>query len=196
MAGAADLVPPGEAAQAASTGLVRFGEAARAAPSGLVPSGAAAPAAAPSRWLRLKPPRIALVLSILALALHALVQGGAVPWAQSRGGGALLMLAGFGWMAWAWFEFRAADTPLPPTARPAVLVDHGPFRFGRNPMYLGMTAMMLGLGLASGVPLMAVAALNFVVIVNAVHIAHEEANMQRAFGGWYSDYAASVRRWL
>jgi protein-S-isoprenylcysteine O-methyltransferase Ste14 len=63
-------------------------------------------------------------------------------------------------------------------------------------MYLGMVVMMLGLGLASGVPFMAIAALSFVVIVTAVHIPHEEAQMQRTFGGWYSDYAASVRRWL
>ena len=57
-------------------------------------------------------------------------------------------------------------------------------------MYLGMVAMMLGMGLATGVPFMAIAALNFVVIVATVHIPHEEAQMRRAFGGWYSDYAA------
>lgn len=152
--------------------------------------------ATPSRWLRLKPPVLALALGTAALALHALVQGTAVPWAQSLAGGVLVLLAGFGWMGWAWSLFRAAGNPLPPTARPAVLVDEGPYRVGRNPMYLGITAMMLGLGVAAGVPLMAVAAANFVVIVNAVHIPHEEANLRRAFGGWYSDYAASVRRWL
>jgi protein-S-isoprenylcysteine O-methyltransferase Ste14 len=63
-------------------------------------------------------------------------------------------------------------------------------------MYLGMVVMMLGLGLAAGVPFMAIAAANFVVIVSAVHIPHEEASMLRTFGGWYSDYAASVRRWI
>jgi protein-S-isoprenylcysteine O-methyltransferase Ste14 len=91
---------------------------------------------------------------------------------------------------------RRAGTSLPSSATPTVLVDEGPYRFGRNPIYLGMLAMMLGLGLAAGVPLMAVAALNFVAIVASVHIPHEEANLQRAFGGWYSDYAASVRRWV
>ena len=60
----------------------------------------------------------------------------------------------------------------------------------------GMAVMMLGLGLAVGVPFMAIAAANFVVIVAAVHIPHEEAQLQRAFGGWYSDYAAGVRRWI
>jgi len=145
----------------------------------LVAVPARAPAAPPSRWLRLRPPGIARA-----------------PLGRSIAGGALAMLAGFAWMAWAWWCFRRADTPLPPTAQPAMLVDHGPFRFGRNPMYLGMVVMMLGLGLAAGVPFMAIAVLNFAAIVGAVHIPHEEAQMQRAFGGWYSDYAAGVRRWI
>lgn len=158
----------------------------------------AAPAAdnAPSRWLRLKPPRLALALTVAALALHALVPHDAVPWAQSLAVGVPMALAGFAWMAWAWWTFRRAGTPLPPTARPTMLVDEGPFRFGRNPMYLGMVVTMLGIGVATGVPLMVVAAANFVAIVSSVHIPHEEAQMRRVFGGWYSDYAASVRRWI
>ena len=151
---------------------------------------------APSFWLRLKPPRLALALSAAALALHALVLGAAVPWAQSFAIGVPIALAGFAWMAWAWAAFRRAGTPWPPTARPTMLVDEGPFRFGRNPMYLGIAVLMVGVGVAAGVPLMAVAAANFVAIVRSVHIPHEEGQMRRAFGGWYSDYAASVRRWI
>jgi protein-S-isoprenylcysteine O-methyltransferase Ste14 len=133
---------------------------------------------------------------MLALALHTLAFGFAAPFGRAPLGGALLMAAGFAWMAWAWWCFRRADTPLAPTAQPVMLIDHGPYRYGRNPMYLGMVALMLGLGVAAGVPLMALAALNFVVIVGAVHVPFEEAQMQRAFGGWYRDYAASVRRWI
>jgi protein-S-isoprenylcysteine O-methyltransferase Ste14 len=150
----------------------------------------------PSGWLLLRPTRLALGLSIIALALHALVLRDALAWAQSISGGVLLMAAGFAWMAWAWVTFRRAHTPIRPTDQPTLLVDHGPFRVSRNPMYLGMVAMMLGLGLASGVPLMLIAVINFVAIIGSVHIPHEEANMKRAFGGWYSDYAASVRRWI
>ena len=150
----------------------------------------------PSRWLRLRPPTLARVLTVIAMGLHALAFGIDAPFGRSIAGGALVMSAGFAWMAWAWWCFRQAGTPLRPIAQPTRLVDEGPYRFGRNPMYLGMVVMMLGMGLASGVPFMAVAALNFVVIVAAVHIPHEEAQLQRAFGGWYSDYAATVRRWL
>ena len=150
----------------------------------------------PSRWLRVRPPVIARALAALALALHALVFGLEAPLGRSLAGGVSLLLAGLAWMAWAWWRFRRAQTPLPPTAQPTMLIDEGPYRFGRNPMYLGMTVMMLGIGLAAGVPFMAIAAANFVAIVAAVHIPHEEAQMRRTFGGWYSDYAASVRRWF
>jgi protein-S-isoprenylcysteine O-methyltransferase Ste14 len=168
---------------------------ARAEPS---PSCALVPARAtaePSRWLRLRPPTIARALTMLAFALHAVMFGLAAPLGRSMAGGALVMAAGFVWMAWAWWCLRRAATPLP-TAQPTMLVDEGPYRFGRNPMALGIVVMMLGLGLAAGVPFMAIAAANFVAIVGAVHIPHEEAQMQRAFGGWYSDYAAGVRRWI
>jgi protein-S-isoprenylcysteine O-methyltransferase Ste14 len=170
------------------------------APAAAAPSAshstAAAPVAAPSRWLRLRPPTLARALMLIALVLHALLFGFSAPLGRSMAAGVPMMLAGFAWMAWAWWHFRRAGTPLPPTARPTMLVDEGPYRFGRNPMYLGMVVMMLGAGLSAGVPFVALAALNFVVIVSAVHIPYEEAQMRRAFGGWYSDYAASVRRWF
>jgi protein-S-isoprenylcysteine O-methyltransferase Ste14 len=184
MAGAVELVPAG-------TSLVSAG----ASPSRAltpVPS----PRATPSRWQRVRPPVLALTLTLAALALHALVLRGAVPWAQSIALGAAMVAAGLGWMAWAASTLRRAGTPLPSIAKPKVLVDDGPYRFGRNPIYLGMVVTMLGIGVAAGAPLMLVAAANFVAIVSSVHIVHEEANLRRAFGGWYSDYAASVRRWI
>ena len=177
MAGAAELAPAGSS-QSRALGVV------------------APPRAAPSRWQRVRPSVLALALTMAALALHALVLRSAVPWAQSVPLGLAMLAAGFGWMAWAALTLRRAGTPLPSIARPTVLVDEGPYRFGRNPIYLGMVVVMLGIGVAAGVPLMLVAAANFVAIVSSVHIVHEEANLKRAFGGWYSDYAASVRRWI
>ena len=101
-----------------------------------------------SRWLRWRPPTIARLLTALALGLHALVFRFEAPLGHSIAGGVLLMLAGFAWMAWARWCFRRTRTPLAPTAQPTMLIDEGPYRFGRNPMYLGIAAMMIGLGLA------------------------------------------------
>jgi len=166
------------------------------------PSGALVPLPQPpgsggrGRWLRLRPPRLARRLTFAALVLHALVWGFNAPYGRSVAGGVALVVAGFGLMFWAWRHFRQVHTPIGPTAAPLALVDAGPYRFSRNPMYLGVTLALLGIGLALGVPLMALAAASFAVTMHRLHIAHEEAALQRAFGGWYSDYAAKVRRWL
>jgi protein-S-isoprenylcysteine O-methyltransferase Ste14 len=149
-----------------------------------------------TRWLQLRPPRIAQGLALLALMGHVAVWGFAAPFGNSTLGGAALLAAGLGWMLWAAWMFRQADTAIRPTGAPSILVDEGPHRYGRNPMYLGMTITLLGLGLALGAPFMAIAAVAFAAIVHRVHIPFEEAQLQRAFGGWYSDYAATVRRWL
>ena len=131
-----------------------------------------------------------------ALLAHAAVWGLLAPYGQLVAVGLVLAGLGLAWMAWAWWLFRRAGTTLLPTGTPRRLVDEGPFRIGRNPMYLGITRLMLGIGFQLGVPFMSVAAAAFAAIVHRVHIPYEERQMRRAFGGWYSDYAASVRRWL
>jgi protein-S-isoprenylcysteine O-methyltransferase Ste14 len=149
-----------------------------------------------TRLLQWRPPRIALGLALAALTLHGAVFGATAPWGRAALAGAGLVAAGLGWMLWAWARFRAAGTPIRPLASPRVLIDEGPFAFGRNPMYLGIAVALLGVALALGSPFVAAAATGFVTLVGAVHVPHEEARLKQAFGGWYSDYAARVRRWL
>ena len=149
-----------------------------------------------SRWLHLRPLRIAQGLALLASMGHVAVWGFEAPLGNSTLGGAALLAAGLVWMLWARWLFRQADTADRRSDAPPILVDEGPYRFGRNPMYLGTTVALLGIGLALGAPFMGVAAVAFAGIVQRVHIPFEEVQLQRAFGGWYSDYAATVRRWL
>lgn len=110
--------------------------------------------------------------------------------------GSLLVALGLGWMLWATALLRRVGSALAPTAPPEVFVDEGPFRFGRHPMYLGLTVALLGMGVALGSPLAAAAALAFAVVVDRFQLPAEEAQLRRQFGGWYSDYAATVRRWF
>jgi protein-S-isoprenylcysteine O-methyltransferase Ste14 len=145
---------------------------------------------------RLHPPRLARRLVLVALLLHLLAWGWSAPFGSWPVAGALLAAAGLAWIVWAAVLFRRAGTPIRPAAAPRVLVDEGPLRFGRNPMYAGIVVAMLGLGLALGAPLLLPAAMVFAVVVDRVHIPYEEAALQRAFGGWYSDYARRVRRWI
>jgi len=146
---------------------------------------------------RLPPALLAGALVIAALLLHAVVPAAVAP---AGGGwplvGAAVAAAGAAWALWAVGTLHAAGTPLAGDAEPRVLVEEGPYRFGRHPFYLGVTAAQLGLALALGVPALAAGAAVFAAVVQRVHIPHEESRLRRRFGGWYSDYAAQVRRWL
>lgn len=149
-----------------------------------------------ARGAAVPPPLIALALAGPAMTGHYALWGTAAPWGRAAVTGALLAAAGWVWVLWAVALFRNAGTPLRPTATPLLLIEEGPYRVGRHPMYLGLTALMLGAALGLGAPLLALSALLFAVAVNAVHIPHEEAQLARRFGGWWRDYASGTRRWL
>jgi len=148
------------------------------------------------RSVRLRPPALALGLAAVSLAAHGLLFGLAAPLGRAPWAGGAIAAAGLIWMLWAAWTFRRAATTLRPTGLPGVLVEEGPYRFGRNPMYLGITVMLLGTALGLGTPLLTASAVAFAAIVNAVHVPHEEDRMTRRFGGWYRDYARATRRWL
>lgn len=146
--------------------------------------------------LRLRPPALALLLAATALTLHGAAFGAVAPLGAAPWAGAALGALSAGWMLWAALLFARARTTLQPRGQPLVLVEEGPYRFGRNPMYLGMAGLLLALSLGLGVPLLVLAAAIFTVVIDRVQIPYEEARLQRHFGGWYSDYKAQTRRWI
>lgn len=135
------------------------------------------------------------MLAATALALHGLSFGLAAPLGQAPRVGLAVLAAGLSWALWAAWTLRHAGTPLRSGALALVLVEEGPYRWGRNPMLLGLAVAMLGASLTLGVPLLAVAAASFVLVVKRWHVPAEEAQLHQRFGGWYSDYTAQVRRW-
>jgi protein-S-isoprenylcysteine O-methyltransferase Ste14 len=96
----------------------------------------------------------------------------------------------------AMLHFRRAGTSMVPLNPSTALVVSGPYRFTRNPMYLGMAFLYVGLAFALGV-IWAVILLPLVIAaVDQLVIAREEAYLVRKFGQPYCDYMARVRRWL
>lgn len=90
---------------------------------------------------------------------------------------------------------RTGQDPRPWESTPAVIAD-GAYRYTRNPMYLGMAAVLaaIGVGTANGWLLVLVPVVLAVVYVTAVR--HEEAYLERKFGDEYRDYKRRVRRWV
>lgn len=93
--------------------------------------------------------------------------------------------------------FRREDTELNPTSESnRKLVVSGPYRLTRNPMYLGLVLVSLGIAFWVGaLPFFAVPALVFAT-TNFGHIPFEEAKMRRQFGSDYDNYTRAARRWI
>jgi protein-S-isoprenylcysteine O-methyltransferase Ste14 len=83
-----------------------------------------------------------------------------------------------------------------PFSEAKTLVVRGPYRWTRNPMYLGMAAILLGFALYLGsvTPFIVIPA--FMGLIAERFIVPEEEMLEKTFGQAYSDYKARVRRWL
>ena len=99
-------------------------------------------------------------------------------------------------ITWAMLTFRRADTGIYPNQPATCIVARGPYRFSRNPMYVGLTVLNLGIALVANTMWM-IAALPIVLwILTVLVIRREEAYLSSAFGESYAEYRQSVRRWL
>ena len=94
------------------------------------------------------------------------------------------------------FEFRKAGTKLDPRRPTSAVVTTGPFRFSRNPSYLSLSLLYVGIGIAVdsvwvlGMLVPALTVMHYGVIFR------EERYLEGKFGEEYRRYKASVRRWL
>lgn len=99
-------------------------------------------------------------------------------------------------IVWAGATMLRAGTDPRPDRPDAALVTTGPFRFSRNPFYLGFVLIAAGFALRWGDlwGWLAVAAL--LRMLDRLAIAREEAYLARRFGAAYRQYRAKVRRWI
>lgn len=115
---------------------------------------------------------------------------------ETRPLGWLAVAIGLALFVWTLWTFRRHRTTVNPYAGASALCTTGPFRFSRNPIYLGDWFLLTGISLllATAWPL-AFAPLIWVTLRFGV-IRHEEAHLEAKFGNAYRDYKARVRRWL
>lgn len=96
------------------------------------------------------------------------------------------------------FAFRSAKTTVTPLApeKASSLVVSGLYRFTRNPMYLGMLLILIGVALLLGSFANVVVLVAFVAYITAFQIKPEEERLQEVFGAQYHSYKQEVRRWI
>jgi protein-S-isoprenylcysteine O-methyltransferase Ste14 len=95
-------------------------------------------------------------------------------------------------------QFRALSTTVNPTRpdKAVTLVTGGIYAYTRNPMYVGMTLMLLGWSLWLGSAYALVLPVAFVLYLNRFQIAPEEKALHALFGTEFLTYKSRVRRWL
>jgi protein-S-isoprenylcysteine O-methyltransferase Ste14 len=142
------------------------------------------------------PPPLIYALPLAAgLVLQHYRPQAVIPAAWAHLLGPLLVGLGFGGLP-AVLAFRRAGTHPEPWKPVTALVVTGPYRFSRNPMYLGFTLFYLGISLwvNSLWPLLLLPVV--LVVMRLGVIAREETYLERRFGDEYRSYRARVRRWL
>lgn len=97
---------------------------------------------------------------------------------------------------WSIYFFKTNKTSVMPFETPKRFIREGPFKYTRNPIYLGMLLLLAGIYLFLGNPLNAVLIALFVHVMNRVIILKEEKVLEREFGREYLEYKGSVGRWI
>lgn len=142
-----------------------------------------------------------ILLAILALAASILTWAAPVRFLPAFGWlwpllGILLGAAGIAAAIAALTGFRRAGTTVRVDLPSTALVETGIYRYSRNPIYLGMAAVLVGLAVGFNALWFLLAAAVFVVAVQKLAIGPEEAHLERRFGASYRVYKQRVPRWI
>lgn len=107
-----------------------------------------------------------------------------------------ILLLGLGLMSWAVLSLRSHNTTALPHKASTTLVTTGPFRWSRNPVYLGFTLLLIAMFFSSlNLWLLFFTPINILLLQHYV-ISPEEKYLKKHFSSDYADYQAKVRRWL
>lgn len=146
--------------------------------------------------IRVLPPVIFLVAVVTAFVAQWLMPISLLPdWLRFTAG-PLLILASVAIMPSILRRFSKAETPFDVRKPATALVTDGPFRISRNPGYLAMVALCMGIALVADNLWLLILLVPTMLVLNRVVILPEEQHLEKRFGDAYQSYKARVRRWL
>jgi len=148
--------------------------------------------------LKVPPPVQALIFGIMMWFFDKRVPVGQFDFSLSLPVAISIAVAGFALSIVAMLEFRKVSTTVDPfhPEEASHLVVSGVFQYSRNPMYVGLSLVLIGwtiwLGSAGNFALL----LLFVLYITTFQIKPEEKILRTLFGEPYEQYCAKVRRWI
>jgi len=146
--------------------------------------------------VRIPPPLIYVAGFVLGLALERFLPVLVLPKIPSRVAAVLCIALGVTIAVWSVGLFHRERTSFVPIKPTTTLVIYGPYRFTRNPMYLGLVCVYLGIALWFGIFWALILLPAVMALIRRYVIIREEQYLERKFGGEYLKYKADVRRWI
>lgn len=142
------------------------------------------------------PPLLFVLPIVASLAMEWFVPTtftqGAIRWNL----GAIFFVAGLALNIAGFVTQKRAGTDPIPFNPSTCIVAHGPYRFSRNPMYIGLALWTLGIAFLVDCVWMLLAVPIGLVVIDRLVITREERYLERKFGEEYLNYKRRVRRWI
>ena len=146
--------------------------------------------------MKIRPPFIAIYYLLIAIGLNYLIPTKKLIFVPYNLFGILIIIGGISLIVFCTLLFKKKGTPKSPFKKPTLMITSGPYKFTRNPMYVGVTSVSLGIAILFGTLIMFLAPLAFFLTINFTFISKEEKLLENLFGQNYIDYKKKVRRWL
>jgi protein-S-isoprenylcysteine O-methyltransferase Ste14 len=149
---------------------------------------------------KIPPPLLWVIASALTWIVARLdLDGSPLQSTFAEWAGVLLAILGIGIAFAGLREFSKANTTVDPhrIEEASTVVRTGIYRLTRNPMYVGLTLLSIGWAFRLGTVVGMVVGTGFLLtVLTYLQIKPEERALTKAFGSDYTDYQASVRRWI
>ena len=110
--------------------------------------------------------------------------------------GILILITGISLVYISLRKLSKMKTTFIPDGKPEKLVMDGPFRFSRNPIYLGMLLILVGVSISLQSFSSLMISIIFGLIINFTWIKHEEKKLEDIFDSEWEEYSKRTRRWL
>ncbi len=145
---------------------------------------------------KILPPVYFLAAVLLMVGLNYFVPVQTILNAPITYSGAGMIAFGLFIVMWPAVTFGKVGTPIKPFEDSTRLVTNGMYRITRNPMYLGMVVVLLGIAVLLGNASPFLIAPMFGWLIQTKFVKFEEALLEKTFGDEYLRYKQKVRRWL
>ena len=146
--------------------------------------------------VKIIPPLVYLAGIIVGLLVSMWLPTKVIPAPAAWIVGGFLILCGAVLTSSGILKFKSVGTTVRPDRAASSLVIAGPYKITRNPMYLGLALVYLGIAIADQSIWALILLPIILIIIQHWAIKPEEAFLERRFGTEYSNYKTNVRRWL